>query len=71
MNLFRSEEHVKSWLAARGAEPGATLSAATMCAVAHDWYRDRLADDWRPRGRDESQSILARYGLRGEFWQLA
>ena len=68
MNLFRSEEHVARWLAGR--EPGATINSAKLCELAQAWWSDRLAQDWRPRTRDESQAILDRLGLTGEFWQL-
>jgi hypothetical protein len=68
MHLFRSEEHIQRWLGPR--EPGATTTAATVCALAHRWWGDRLSPDWRPRTRDESQAILAGLGLTGAFWQL-
>ncbi len=70
MNLFRSEEHVARWLDASGREPGATITAGKLCELAHAWWSDRLAPDWRPRTRAESQAILDRLDLTGEFWQL-
>jgi hypothetical protein len=70
MNLFRSEEHLARWLEERGYEPGATVTAGKLSGLAHAWYGDRLAPDWRPRTRDESQAILDRLGLTGKFWQL-
>jgi hypothetical protein len=71
MNLFRSEEHVARWLDASGREPGATISSVKLAELAHAWWGDRLSPEWRPRTRDESQAILDRLGLTGEFWQLA
>jgi hypothetical protein len=68
MNLFRSEEHIERWLGGR--EPGATLTAETMCELAHAWWDTRLAPDWRPRTRDENQAILTGLGLTGHFWEL-
>ena len=68
MNLFRSEEHVVRWLGDR--EPGATLPVAKLAELAHAWWGDRLAPDWRLRTRDESQAILDRLGLTGAFWRL-
>jgi len=68
MNLFRSEEHIERWLGGR--EPGATITAGTMCELAHAWWDTRLAPDWRPRTRDENQAILTRLGLTGDFWAL-
>jgi hypothetical protein len=71
MNLFRSEEHVARWLETSGREPGATITAAKLGELAQAWWGDRLSPNWRPRTRDESQEILDRLGLTGEFWQLA
>ena len=68
MNLFRSEEHLVRWLGAR--EPGATITATTLSALAHAWWDDRLASDWTPHTREQNQAILERLGLVGEFWQL-
>ena len=68
MNLFRSEEHVERWLAGR--EAGATTSIATLSALAHAWWSDRLVPDWRPHTREQNQAILDRLGLTGEFWRL-
>ena len=68
MNLFRSAEHITNWLGDRA--PGATLDAASLSALAHAWWGDRLAPDWRPRTRDENQAILDAQGLSGDFWRL-
>ena len=68
MNLFRSEEHVGRWLGGR--TPGATLTAAKLCDLAHAWWSDRLAPDWRPHTREQNQAILDGLGLVGEFWRL-
>ena len=68
MNLFRSEEHIARWLGTR--EPGSTISAPTLCDLAHAWWDTRLDPDWRPRSRDENQAILERLGLIGPFWNL-
>jgi hypothetical protein len=68
MNLFRSEEHIERWLAGRA--PGATLPVGKLAELAHAWWHDRLAPDWRPRTRDESQRTLDGLGLSGRFWRL-
>jgi hypothetical protein len=68
MNLFRSEEHIERWLGAR--EPGATISVAKLCELAHEWWNDRLSPDWRPHTREQNQAILDRLRLTGPFWQL-
>jgi hypothetical protein len=70
MNLFRSEEHVARWLESTAHEPGATIPSAKLWELAHAWWSDRLSPEWRPRTREESQAILDRLGLTGEFWQL-
>ena len=68
MNLFRSEEHIERWLDGRA--PGATIAVATLSALAHAWWGDRLDPDWLPHTRDENQAILSRVGLTGRFWDL-
>ena len=69
MNLFRSEEHVERWLRDRGYEDGEVLGAGTLCELAHVWWGNRLAPDWRPRTREEAQAILDDLGLQGPFWR--
>lgn len=68
MLLFRSEEHVDRWLDGRA--PGATVPVAQLSELAHAWWGDRLAPDWRPHTREENQAILERVGLTGAFWRL-
>jgi hypothetical protein len=72
MNLFRSEEHVERWLAGRSAgdSAGATIPVETLSDLAHAWWSDRLAPDWRPHTREQNQAILDRLGLTGPFWRL-
>lgn len=68
MNLFRSEDHIARWLGGR--PPGATTSISKLCALAHRWWGDRIADDWRPHTVEQNQSILDGLDLTGPFWQL-
>jgi len=68
MNLFRSEEHIRSWLGGR--TPGATLPISKLAELAFAWWSDRLSADWQPHTRDQNQAILTRLGLTGEFWRL-
>ena len=68
MNLFRSEENVARWLGSRAA--GATTSVTKLCELAHAWWGDRLAPEWRPHTREQNQAILERLGLTGPFWRL-
>ncbi len=46
------------------------MTAGELCDLAHAWWSDRLAPDWRPHTRDENQAILDRLGLTDSFWQL-
>lgn len=68
MNLFRSEEHIDRWLGDRA--PGATITVAKLSELADAWWGDRLAPDWHPRTREQSQAILAELGLTSDFWRL-
>jgi hypothetical protein len=68
MNLFRSEEHIDRWLGGR--DPGATITVDKLNQLAHEWWTDRLAPDWRPHTREQNQAILDELGLTGEFWRL-
>jgi hypothetical protein len=68
MLLFRSEDHVTTWLAGR--PPGETIPIRQLAELAAAWWGDRLAADWRPRSRDEGQAILGQVGLTGLFWTL-
>jgi hypothetical protein len=68
MNLFRSEEHIESWLGGR--EPGATIPITKLTELAYTWWNDRLSPEWRPHTRDKNQAILERLGLTGDFWRL-
>jgi hypothetical protein len=71
MVFLRSEEHLDRWLETTGYPTGATFSALTLNELAQAWWSSRLESDWRPRTRDESQAILERVGLTGDFWRLA
>jgi hypothetical protein len=68
MNLFRSEEHIARWLGAR--PPGATITVTKLSELAHAWWGDRVARDWRPHTREQNAAILEQLGLTGPFWQL-
>ena len=68
MNLFRSEEHIDRWLGPR--PRGVTLTVGKLSDLAHAWWSDRLAPDWRPHTRDQNQAILDELGLTDPFWRL-
>ena len=68
MVYLRSEDHLRRWLDANGWEPGATLGAPVMNELSREWWGTRLDAGWRPRAPEESQAILDRLGLVGDFW---
>ncbi len=68
MLLFRSEAHVRAWLAGRAS--GATLPLSKLAELANAWWSDRLDPDWQPRTREQSQTILDGLGLGGPFWEF-
>ena len=70
MLLFRSEEHVTKWSKDRGLPRGGEFRLDQMWRVAREWYAGRLSPDWKPRRIEESQAILERAGLTGDFWDL-
>jgi hypothetical protein len=41
-----------------------------MWVVAEEWFKRRLAPDWRRHTPDEAEALFARAGLTGEFWRL-
>ena len=70
MTLFRSEEH----LARSFRDPasrGAVVPLEQVWRLAKAWYADPRDRNWRPRTREESQSVLSSVGLVGDFWQFA
>ena len=68
MLVFRSEAHVKRWLAGRPG--GATIPITKLADLATAWWSDRLDPDWQPHAREQNQAILDRLGLIGDFWRL-
>ncbi|HZB41292.1 MAG TPA: hypothetical protein VE487_10025 [Ilumatobacter sp.] len=68
MNLFRSEEHIDTWLGGRVS--GATISVLQLCDLAYAWWGDRLHPAWQPHTHQQNQATLERVGLTGEFWRL-
>ena len=70
MVYLLSEDHLSRWLDHNGWGPGATLTASKMNDLSREWWGTRLDPGWRPRRPEESQAILERLGLTGEFWAL-
>jgi hypothetical protein len=68
MLLFRSEETVNDWCAARNIPRRPLISLEQLWQLAVTWYGNRLTLDSRRPGRDEMASIFALLGLTGPFW---
>ena len=71
MSLFRSEEHVDRWIAARHYDRGAVVPLSQVWRLALAWYKDPRAEEWKPRTLAETEAILESVGLTGEFWRLS
>lgn len=70
MLIFRSEEHIDRWTAARDLPRGAVLSLQTAWELAREWYKDKVNPQWRRHTVDETEALFERLGLDGEFWRL-
>ena len=68
MLLFRSEEMVARWCAARGLTMQPLVNLNQLWYLAVTWYGNRLTVDSRRPGADEMGEIFARIGLEGPFW---
>ena len=70
MLLFRSEEHVARWRVNARPPASTVLSLDQAARLADEWYRAKLAPDWRRHTADEAEALFARLGLDPEFWRL-
>ena len=70
MLLFRDEEHVDRWCAARDLVRGAVITPQQAWQLAHGWYKDKVSPEWRRHTVDETEALLASIGLTGPFWDL-
>jgi hypothetical protein len=68
--LFRDEEHVDRWCAAREMHRGAVISLDQAWRLAHGWYRDKAKPFWRRHTVKETEALFAEVGLRDPFWSL-
>ena len=68
MLLFRSEETVDAWCAARKLPKRPIVSLDQLWALSVEWYANRLTPDSRRPKPDEMVGIFARIGLTGPFW---
>lgn len=71
MLLFRSEEQVDKWCAARGVSRGATASVEQVWRLSQAWYHNRLSPDYHGRSLAEVQAIFRSVGLASSFWTAA
>lgn len=70
MLLFRDEEHVNRWCAARDMARGALVTVDQAWRLAEGWYHRKLAPDWRRHTLDETEALMTSIGLTGPFWNL-
>ncbi|MBW8866088.1 MAG: hypothetical protein JF610_01965 [Acidobacteria bacterium] len=70
MLLFRSEEDVDRWCAARGVGRGSVVTLPQAWDLSQKWYGNRLAADFRRPTKAEAQAIFESAGLTGPFWKL-
>ena len=70
MLIFRSEEHIDRWTAARELSRGAVLSPQVAWELAREWYRDKLHPHWRRHSLEETEALFVRLGLNDAFWAL-
>ena len=70
MLLFRDEEHVERWCAAREMPRGAVIAPEKAWRLAQGWYRDKVKPDWRRHTLEEAEALFAEVGLMSAFWKL-
>jgi hypothetical protein len=70
MLAFRSEAHVDRWREQRCLAPGAVFSLDQCWRLAHAWYANRMAPDWRRKTPEEAEALFTDLGLAGDFWRL-
>ena len=68
MLLFRSEDTVKAWCAARGLPQRPIINLDQLWHLAVTWYANRLTVDSRRPAADEMVGIFEGIGLTGPFW---
>lgn len=68
MLIFRSEDTVAAWCAARAVPVRPLVTLPQLWHLARAWYADRLTDASRRPHADEMAGIFAEVGLTGPFW---
>jgi hypothetical protein len=73
MNLFRSEEHIRSWAPFKdGTEEGIISLADLVKLFSGRYFRNRLDADWVSHSREYVMDMLAtlnELGKTGPFWR--
>ncbi|HEX9076442.1 MAG TPA: hypothetical protein VF932_11725 [Anaerolineae bacterium] len=71
MLLFRSEEHLQTWLEDWHLPRGAIFSLDQCWRLAQAWYgADRRESQWRRKTAEEAEALFADLGLTASFWKL-
>jgi hypothetical protein len=70
MLLFRSEEHVDRWCAARQLPRRPLISLEQLWHLAVAWYANRLTPEARRPMGAEIRAIFDDLGLTDPFWQV-
>ncbi len=70
MLLFRSEEHVRRWRSSHATPASTILSLDQAARLAHEWYANKLAPDWRRHTPEEAEALFAALWLDPGFWRL-
>lgn len=70
MLLFRSEEHAEGWRRAQRPPASTILTLAQAARLAHAWYVNKLAPDWRRHTVEEAEALFTELRLDPEFWRL-
>lgn len=70
MLFFRSEEHASRWRSTHATPASTVLTLEQSARLAHDWYANKLAPDWRRHTIDEAEALFKELELDPEFWRL-
>ena len=70
MLLFRDEEHVDLWCAARDLARGAIMTPEQAWQLALGWFQHKLNPDWRRHTVEETEALLGEIGLTEPFWNV-
>lgn len=69
--VFESAEEVDAWCARHAIPRGDIQPLEKVLELAHAWYGDHAAPDWKKWSASEAAAIFASLGLDAETWALA